>query len=136
VSIWTMRSRTSLREVAGLKALPCLRGRPVAGLRASEPMDPIRSRWLIPRCPVALSQWTPSGRRPWAWMPGGQGMPQANGFSKKVENHAAAISLHFFYMNWGRPHKSLANPYPRTPAMAAGLSDHLWTCEEIAEFLD
>ena len=59
-----------------------------------------------------------------------------NGFSKKLRNHAAAVSLHFFYMNWGRPHKSLANPYPRTPAMAAGLADHIWTCEEIAALLD
>jgi hypothetical protein len=58
-----------------------------------------------------------------------------DGFSKKVENHAAAISLHFFYMKWGRPHKSLAN-HPRTPAMAAGLADHIWTCEEIAALLD
>ena len=40
------------------------------------------------------------------------------------------------YMNFGRPHKSLANPYPRTPAMAAGLADHILTCEEIAALLD
>jgi IS1 family transposase len=59
-----------------------------------------------------------------------------NGFSKKVENHAAAIALHFMYVNFARPHKSLANPYPRTPAMAAGLADHIWTCEEIADLLD
>jgi IS1 family transposase len=59
-----------------------------------------------------------------------------NAFSKKVRNHAAAVSLHFFYMNWGRPHRSLANPYPRTPAMAAELSDHVWSCEEIAALLD
>ncbi len=59
----------------------------------------------------------------------------ANAFSKKVENHAAAISLHFMYMNFARPHKSLAKPYPRTPAMAAGLADHIWTCEEIAALL-
>lgn len=59
-----------------------------------------------------------------------------NGFSKKLRNHAASVSLHFFYCNWGRPHKSLANPYPRTPAMAAGLADHIWTCEEIAALLD
>ena len=58
-----------------------------------------------------------------------------NGFSKKVENHAAAIALHFMYMNFARPHKSLANPYPRTPAMAAGLADHIWTCDEIAALL-
>ena len=59
-----------------------------------------------------------------------------NAFSKKVENHAAAVALHFMYMNYGRPHKSLASPYPRTPAMAAGLSDHIWKCEEIAALLD
>ena len=59
-----------------------------------------------------------------------------NGLSKKVENHAAPVALHFMYMNFARPHKSLANPYPRTPAMAAGLADHVWTCEEIAALLD
>ena len=59
-----------------------------------------------------------------------------NGFSKKVANHAAAVALHFMYVNYARPHKSLANPYPRTPAMAAGLADHIWTCEEIAALLD
>lgn len=58
------------------------------------------------------------------------------GFSKKVANHAAAVAIHFLYMNYGRPHKALANPYPRTPAMAAGLADHVWTCEEIAALLD
>jgi IS1 family transposase len=59
-----------------------------------------------------------------------------NGFSKKVANHAAAVALHFMYVNYARPHKSLANPYPRTPAMAAGIADHVWTCEEIAALLD
>src|SRR6266550_4713517 len=59
-----------------------------------------------------------------------------NGFSKKAENHAAAISLHYMYVNFARPHKSLTNPYPRTPAMAAGIADHIWTCEEIADLLD
>jgi IS1 family transposase len=61
---------------------------------------------------------------------------QTNGHSKKVENHAAAIALHYMHYNFARPHKSLPNPYPRTPAMAAGLSDHVWTCEEIAGLLD
>ena len=59
-----------------------------------------------------------------------------NDFSKKLENHAAAIALHFFFYNYARPQKSLANPYPLTPAMAAGIADHIWTCEEIAALLD
>jgi hypothetical protein len=59
-----------------------------------------------------------------------------NGFSKKAKNHAAAVALYTMWQNFGRPHKSIANPYPRTPAMAAGLSDHIWTCEEIAALLD
>jgi len=37
------------------------------------------------------------------------------------------------HYNFARPHKALANPYPRTPAMAAGISDHIWTIEEIAK---
>jgi hypothetical protein len=36
----------------------------------------------------------------------------------------------------GRTHKALANPYPLTPAMAAGLADHVLTCEEIGAVLD
>jgi hypothetical protein len=60
----------------------------------------------------------------------------ANGFSKKVENHAAAVALYFMCRNFACPMKVLADPYPRTPAMAAGISDHVWTCEEIAALLD
>lgn len=59
-----------------------------------------------------------------------------NGFSKKVENLAHAVSLHFLYYNFARPHASLKDPYPRTPAMAAGVADHVWTLEEIAGLLD
>ena len=59
-----------------------------------------------------------------------------NAFSKKIENHTAAVTLQFMFHNFGRPHRSLANPYPRTPAMAAGIADHIWTCEEIAALLD
>jgi IS1 family transposase len=59
-----------------------------------------------------------------------------NGFSKKVENLSAAVSLHFMHYNFARPHKSLANPYPRTPAMAAGVADHVWTVEEIVALLE
>jgi IS1 family transposase len=59
-----------------------------------------------------------------------------NGFSKKIENLAWAVSLHFMHYNFARPHQTLANPYPRTPAMAAGVADHVWTLEEIAGLLD
>jgi IS1 family transposase len=59
-----------------------------------------------------------------------------NAFSKKVENLAAAVSLHFMYYNFARPHKSLANAYPRTPAMVAGVDDHVWTVRDIAALLD
>ena len=59
-----------------------------------------------------------------------------NGFSKKLDNHMAAIALHFAYYNFVRPHTTLANPYPRTPAMAAGVADHVWTLTEIAALLD
>ncbi len=59
-----------------------------------------------------------------------------NGFSKKIENLAAAVSLHYMHYNFARPHTTLANPYPRTPAMAAGVADHIWTTQEIAQLLD
>ena len=50
-----------------------------------------------------------------------------NAFSKKVENHAAMVAIHFLYYNFGRIHNALMV----TPAMAAGLSDHVWGLEEI-----
>jgi IS1 family transposase len=58
-----------------------------------------------------------------------------NAFSKKMENHELAIALYFMYYNFARPHKSLANPYPRTPAIAAGLANHIWTVEEILKLV-
>jgi IS1 family transposase len=51
-----------------------------------------------------------------------------NGFSKKIENHIAAVAIHFIHYNFARIHKTLRI----TPAMAAGLSDHVWSLEEIA----
>jgi IS1 family transposase len=50
-----------------------------------------------------------------------------NGFSKKAENHAAMVAIHFMYYNFARIHKTLRV----TPAMAAGLADHVWSLEEI-----
>jgi hypothetical protein len=50
-----------------------------------------------------------------------------NGFSKKLENLKAAIALHFAYYNFVRVHQALRT----TPAMAASLSDRLWTLREL-----
>ena len=55
-----------------------------------------------------------------------------NAFSKKVDNLAAAVSLHFMHYNFARIHRTLRV----TPAMEAGVSDHVWSLEEIAELLD
>jgi hypothetical protein len=55
-----------------------------------------------------------------------------NGFSKKAENHAHAVALHYMYYNFGRIHKTLRV----TPAMEAGIADHVWTMEEIAALMD
>jgi IS1 family transposase len=52
-----------------------------------------------------------------------------NAFSKKVENHAHAVALHFMHYNFARVHKTLRV----SPAMAAGVDNHLWTIAEIAE---
>jgi IS1 family transposase len=52
-----------------------------------------------------------------------------NAFSKKVENLHAAVALHFAHYNFVRLHRSLRV----TPAMAAGVSDRLWSIEELVE---
>lgn len=59
-----------------------------------------------------------------------------NAFSKKVEFLEYDVALHFMYYNFARPHKTLANPYPRTPAMAAKLTNHIWTIEEIVKLVE
>jgi IS1 family transposase len=59
-----------------------------------------------------------------------------NAFSKKLENHEYALALYFMHYNFARVHKTLANPYPRTPAMAAGIENHIWTIEEIVKLME
>jgi len=54
-----------------------------------------------------------------------------NGFSKKIENHSAAVALWFTYYNFCRVHSSLRV----TPAMQAGIADHVWTIEELVSLL-
>jgi hypothetical protein len=55
-----------------------------------------------------------------------------NAFSKKVENLEAAVALHFMRYNFARIHQTLRV----TPAMEAGISDHVWTIEAIVGLLD
>jgi IS1 family transposase len=50
-----------------------------------------------------------------------------NGFSKKIENHRAAVSLHVAWYNFCRVHETLRV----TPAMEAGITDHVWSVEEL-----
>jgi hypothetical protein len=55
-----------------------------------------------------------------------------NAHSKKLQNHRHAISLYFTFYNWTRIHKTLRT----TPAMAAGITDRVWTMEEIIGLMD
>src|SRR3954466_1542253 len=54
-----------------------------------------------------------------------------NAFSKKVENHAHAVALHFMYYNFIKLHRTLRV----TPAMAAGVTDRLWEIADIAQLV-
>lgn len=55
-----------------------------------------------------------------------------NALSKKVENHAHAVALHFMYYNFVRIHKTLRV----TPAMAAGVADRLWEIGDIVALVE
>jgi len=54
-----------------------------------------------------------------------------NAFSKKVENHAHAMALHFLYYNFVRVHKTLRT----APAMAAGVTKRLWEMRDVVDVL-
>lgn len=55
-----------------------------------------------------------------------------NAFSKKFENHCHALALYFFWYNWTRQHKA----HRLSPAMAAGLTDKLWSMSDLAVMVD
>lgn len=55
-----------------------------------------------------------------------------NGFSKKLENHMHAVSLHFMFYNFCKIHSTIRV----SPAMAAGIDDHLWSMEEVVMMAD
>jgi hypothetical protein len=55
-----------------------------------------------------------------------------NAFSKKLANHESAIALHYIHYNFARIHQTLRV----TPAMEAGIADHVWSIAEIVALLD
>lgn len=55
-----------------------------------------------------------------------------NAFSKKIQNHAAMVAIYAVHYNFARIHKTLRI----TRSMAAGLSDHVWSLEEIVQMAD
>jgi IS1 family transposase len=55
-----------------------------------------------------------------------------NGHSKKLENHLHALAIHYMHYNFGRKQKAIGG----TPAMSAGLADHVWSIEEIVGLMD
>ncbi len=55
-----------------------------------------------------------------------------NAFSKKAQNHAHAVSLHFMHYNFVRIHKTLRC----SPAMAAGVTKRLWDVADIIQVVD
>ncbi|MGA3197386.1 MAG: hypothetical protein ABSD39_20515, partial [Terriglobales bacterium] len=54
-----------------------------------------------------------------------------NGFSKKVDNHRHSVALHYMHYNFCRVHQTLRV----TPAMQAGLTDHVWSIEELCALM-
>ena len=54
-----------------------------------------------------------------------------NAFSKKLENHCHSVALRYMHYNFARVHQTLRC----TPAMKAGVSDHIWSIEEIVALL-
>ena len=55
-----------------------------------------------------------------------------NAFSKKVENHLASLAIHYMHYNFVRIHQTLRV----TPAMAAGVTDRLWSIQDVVALLD
>lgn len=55
-----------------------------------------------------------------------------NAFSKKIDNHGHQVALYFAHYNFCRVHQTLRV----TPAMQAGLTDHVWTIEELVGVLE
>jgi hypothetical protein len=54
-----------------------------------------------------------------------------NGFSKKAENHAHAVALHYMHYNFCRVHQTVRV----TPAMEAGITDHVWSVDDLVALL-
>ena len=82
--------------------------------------------------PRHISKYYVDGQNLTMWMSMRRFAQLTNGFSKNVEMHEHAIAPHFMHYNFARVHDSLRV----SPAMEAGVTNHLWTAEEIAGLLD
>ena len=61
---------------------------------------------------------------------------KTNAFSKRIQHHRASFALLAWHYNFCRPHKSLSNPYLRTPAMAAGLTNRIHTIDSLIDMVN
>ena len=104
---------------------------------ASTQINLVALEWLSPRFPIGTSRFRSirlSSHRHNEF-PDGQlrrFTRLTNAFSKKLENHCHALALYFMFYNFCRIHKTLKV----APAMAAGVTDKLWSMEDIVALID
>jgi len=97
----------------------------------------IESAWTVPAVPYVEYELSREIAAPGRRVKGRRSLSMrrftrlTKAFSKKLENHAAMVSLYFMYYNFGRIHQTLRV----TPAMKAGIADHVWSIEEIVGLL-
>jgi len=97
----------------------------------------IESAWTVPAVPYVEYELSREIAAPGRRVKGRRSLSMrrfmrlTRAFSKKLENHAAMVSLYFMYYNFGRIHQTLRV----TPAMEAGIADHVWSIEEIVGLL-
>ena len=104
----------------GMNAPPTIHKQVIAG----DPVDKLVSTSIIERHNLTVRM----GQRRYTRL--------TNAFSKRLYHHCASLALFLLYYNFCRPHSSLRDPYPRTPAMAAGLTTHIRNLEWVVDMVD
>jgi hypothetical protein len=93
-----------------------------------QPRSGAQAELLIMRAQVLCPAWNARTSR----CGGRSTLHASDDFSKKIENHAAAVALYLMYYNFGRVNQTLRV----TPVMEAGVTGHVWSVEEIAGLLE